>query len=266
MSFKENILRKIKIEKLTRKILDSVGPPDSGKRVDRDTVIELLEMGSYEALKKRDLVLYILEGDADNGRIFVLDNDLTIYNTSAEDIAVRKSPTVKEMVTIRNIRKILNDTDVVESKKEETVKSIRKEYLDKLDLSFEPADIEAIAREGVAALETGSPDGVRECLEIFADILGYRSAPNPFRLDGYDIMGKINRGDSGERVISPVIIYEPSRVFLKLMDTQIGRFDKERIEAMHRAARGIENDCLEGAAVFDYLKDAVGALVTNPYK
>jgi hypothetical protein len=258
MSFKENILRKIKIEKLTRKILDSVGPPDSGKRFDRDAMIELLEMGSYEALKKRDLVLYILEGNADNGRIFVLDNDLTIYNTSAEDIAVRKSPTVKEMVTIRNIRRILNDSDVVESEKEETVRSIRKEYLDKLDLSFEPADINAIAREGIADLEAGNPDGVRECLEIFADILGYRSAPSPFKIDGYDIMGKISRGDSGELVLSPVVIFDPSQRLLKLMDVQIERFDKEGIESIHRVAKGIENDCLEGAGVFGYLKEAVG--------
>jgi hypothetical protein len=68
--------------------------------------------------QERDLVLFLETDGPGQTRILVLDNDLSIYNTSVDDVVLRKSPTVKEMVNIRNAIKILNDKDVVTSKKE----------------------------------------------------------------------------------------------------------------------------------------------------
>ena len=59
MSFKENLLQKIQINQLVRKVLHSIGPPESGGKIDKDTMRNLLEMGPYEYLKERDLDLYI---------------------------------------------------------------------------------------------------------------------------------------------------------------------------------------------------------------
>ena len=53
------------------------------------------------------LDLYIKDIDAEKTRILVLDNDLAIYNTSVYDVAMRKSPTVKEMMNPFNVVKIL---------------------------------------------------------------------------------------------------------------------------------------------------------------
>ena len=257
MSFRENLLKKIHIDTVTNKALASVGPPDSGRRVDKDAMIQLLEMGSFKNLKERDLDLYILEGDANQGKLLVLDNDLAIYHTAAHDIGLRKSPTVKEMVSIRNIKKILNDSDVVISRKEESVKNIQKECIDMLDLSFDATDIEAIADEGAAALETGNIEGVRESLTLFAELLGYRPAPKPFKLDRYEMIGKLIQRDTAEMFLSPIVIYGSFENSLRLMEATIGSFDKKNIELIQQVAKGTEYASMEGSDVFQYLKEAV---------
>ena len=58
-----------------------------------------------------------------------------LYDTVA-DVGMRKSPTIREMVSIRNAMKILSDADVVASKKEASVRTIQEECLSALDLSF----------------------------------------------------------------------------------------------------------------------------------
>ncbi|RJQ60755.1 MAG: hypothetical protein C4530_07035, partial [Desulfobacteraceae bacterium] len=113
MPFKENLLKKMKIDDLAQEIIGAYGPPGSGQRIDMEKAKQLLDMGGFRSFRERDLDLRILEGEESDGRILVLDNDLAIYRTSAADIALRKSPNVKEMVSIRNIKKILNDSDVV---------------------------------------------------------------------------------------------------------------------------------------------------------
>ncbi|MCK4468205.1 MAG: hypothetical protein KAU60_07620, partial [Desulfobacterales bacterium] len=78
MSFKENLLKKIRIDKMTKIVLNSIGPPDSGRKVDKQTMRSLLAMGSYQLIQERDLDLYILQENGDLKRILVLDNGLAI--------------------------------------------------------------------------------------------------------------------------------------------------------------------------------------------
>jgi len=92
--------------------------------------------------------LYYKESNEEKRSILVLDNDLSIYHTTIDDVVLRKSPYVKEMVSIKNVIKILNDGDVVVSKKEESVKAIQKECIDMLDLSFDENDLAEIEKSG----------------------------------------------------------------------------------------------------------------------
>ena len=66
MSLKENLLKKIRIESLTDSVLKSMGPPDSGKKIDVHAVRGLLEISPYEKIKTRDLELYIQKADHGN--------------------------------------------------------------------------------------------------------------------------------------------------------------------------------------------------------
>ena len=84
---------------------------------------------------------------------------------------MRKSPYIKEMVSIRNAIKILKDSDVKISTKEDSLRTIQKECIDLLDLSFNESDIREIEADGAKSLERDYADGVIECLILFADLL-----------------------------------------------------------------------------------------------
>ncbi|MEJ2041278.1 MAG: hypothetical protein P8X55_20470, partial [Desulfosarcinaceae bacterium] len=126
MSFKDNLLKKIKIDRLAEKVRHSLGAPaDSPRRVDRETMKTLLSMGPFRHQQERDLDLYFISRDDGPEQILALDNEMKIYRTTAEDVALRKSPTIKEMVSIRNAIKILSDKDVVVSAKAESLGKIQ---------------------------------------------------------------------------------------------------------------------------------------------
>ena len=257
MSFKENLLKKIKIDKISKIVFASIGTLDSGKKIDKETMRELLEMSSYKFRKERDLDLYIKEADNGIEKILVLDNDLAIYKTTPEDVGMRKSPIIKEMLSIRNVIKILNDKDVVISKKGETLKTIQNELIEMIDLSFNKSDIEEIEKDGLDALEKWDADGVMECLSLFAELLGYRSPPKAMKIINHSVIGSLTKKESGEVMFGPVVIYSTTNNYLKLIDEQIGSLDKAKIELMHNIAVGKEAAPFEGPLVFQYLKEEV---------
>jgi len=257
MSFKDNLLKKININHTSNKVLGSIGPPDSERKTDKATMRRLLEMSPYTLHKKRDLDLYIKGDPEEKGKILVLDNELAIYHTTADDVALRKSPTIKEMVSIRNAIKILSDSDVVVSKREESVNTIRKECIDLLDLSFNKSDLEEIEKEGSASLENGYSDGVIESLSLFAELLGFSSPPKAFKMRHCEIIGHLTKKESGEIVFGPAVIYSLAYNTLKLIEKKIGSFNKEEMEYFKQVIAGDQEASKEGADVFQYLKEAV---------
>jgi hypothetical protein len=256
MSFKENLLEKIRIDKMAIQVIASIGPVDSGRRIDKKIMRNLLGLSDYTYKRKRDLDLYIEDIDAEKTRILVLDNDLAIYNTSVYDVAMRKSPTVKEMMNPFNVVKILKDTDVVISKKEDSVKTIQDVCIAKLNLSFSASDIDEIARDGVASFENGYSDGVIECLDLFAEILHYKNPPIAFSVGHHKIVGALVKKENGEEMFGPMVLYSMIHNTLKLIDQQIGNFDRERIKFVQHVAAGKEKALTEGSDVFQYLKTA----------
>lgn len=254
MSFKENLLQKIKINKTAKQVIASIGPPDSDRKVDKESMRRLLKMSPYTYRKERDLDLFIKDINADITEILVLDNDLAIYNSFIEDVGLRKSPTVKEMISIRNIIRILNDTDVVVSKKEESVKTIQKECIDMLDLTFDESDLDEIVKDGSASLDKEYTDGVLESLDLFAEILGYSPPPKVFKISHHNIFGELSKKESGEIIFGPMVIYSIIHNTIKLIDQQVSSYDKEKIEFVHKVASGKEKADAEGPDVFQYLK------------
>ncbi|MGD9083239.1 MAG: hypothetical protein PVH72_06850 [Desulfobacterales bacterium] len=255
MSFKDNLLQKINIDKMAKQVIASIGPPESGRKVDKKIMRSLLEMASYTHRRKRDLDLFIEDVDAEKTRILVLDNDLAIYNTSVYDVAMRKTPTVKEMMNPFNVIKILKDTDVVISKKEESVKTIQKECIDRLDLSYDESDLDEIIKDGTASLEREYADGVIESMDLFAEILGYSAPPKPFRVAHHKIVGALTQEQSGEVQFGPMVLYSVIHNALKLIETKTGSFDREKLEFIQKVASGKEQASSEGPLVFQYLKN-----------
>ncbi len=257
MSFKEHLLKKIKIKQLSRRVLASIGPADSGQKIDKDAMRSLLEMSSYQYQKERDLDLYIEKVDGEQGRILVLDNELPIYRTTVADVAIRKSPYTREMLSIGNIIKILKDSDVKISRKEDSVKIVQKDCIDRLDLTYTVADIEAIAREGADSLANGYPDGVLESLGLFAELLGFQHPPKAFQVRHHEIIGAVTEKEGGEILFGPVIVFSLVNNTLEIFEDKISSFDSGKMALFQKVARGEEKAPIEGRDVFRYLKETV---------
>ena len=257
MSYKDNLLKKIEIDRLARTIADAIGPVESGKRIDKAVLAQLMTFFPWNRRQDRDLVLFLEADGPGKTRILVLDNDLTIYNTSVEDVVLRKSPTVKEMVNIRNAIKILNDKDVVISKKEASLKTIQEISIGELDLSFTASDIDDIARDGTASLENGYAQGVQESLMLFAELLGLTPAPKAFSLNHHDIYGHIGEKPGSETTFGPLVMFSMAHNTLTWIETPFSSRDKGRFDTLKAVASGDVEAAASGAAVFDRMKARV---------
>jgi hypothetical protein len=259
MGFAENLRKKIEIDRKVDLLLNAWGPAGSGRRIDKEIVRGLLEMGPFRHESVRDLDLYFLkEAEGEDKRwILVLDNELPIFQTTAADVAMRRSPLIKEMVSIRNAIKILNDKDIMVSKREASLQRVRDMLIEGLDLSFSASDIEQIADDGRASLEKSYEEGVVDSLELFAELLGFQPAPKSLEMPHVDIFGTVVEGPAGERRFGPMVLYSRIRNDLRLLEQNISSRNATGIEWVGQVAKGKEPADLEGDAVFGWLKEQV---------
>ena len=257
MSFKENLLHKIKINQLAGKVLASFGRPESGSKIDRDAMRSLLEMSPYRYHRERDLDLYVENDNGEISNVLVLDNELPIYRTTIEDVAVRKSPYTKEMLSIGNIIKILKDSDVKISRKAESLEIIRKVCIEGLDLAYSPSDIDLLAKEGTEYLENGYTDGILENLALFAELLDFKPPPAAFRIRHHEMFGALTEKPGNDICYGPAVILSLGDNSLRLVRQETSSLDKGQLQSFQQAARGKQEPDLDGPDVFRYLKDAV---------
>ncbi len=237
MSFKDDLLKKLRINQLSRKVLASIGSAESGLKIDKDAMRSLLEMGPYQYQKERDLDLYIQKGDGELSRILVLDNELPIYETTVEDVLIRKSPYTKEMLSIKNVIKILKDSDVKLSRKEASLASVQKGCIDSLDLTYNRSDIEAIAKEGTDSLENGYFDGILESVSLFAELLGYQPPPRAFRIRHHESFGAVTEKQAGEFSYGPAVVLSRIDNLLVMVEDTISSLDKGKIAVFQKSPR-----------------------------
>jgi hypothetical protein len=83
----------------------------------------------------RNLDLYVRPLEGETMEVAVLDNELPIYHTTVDDVTLRKSPYWQQIFSIRNVRKIMNDRDVIPSKGKESLKRLHASALALLDLA-----------------------------------------------------------------------------------------------------------------------------------
>ena len=262
MSFKENLLDKIEIDKIAKRVLNSIGQIGSNRKIDKSAMKSLMEKSLYKFTKTRDLELFVKKGDTGKDKILVLDNELALYNTTVDDVAMRKSPTVKEMLYFRNAIKILNDKDVIISKREDSLETIHQECVDMIDLTFNKADIEEIEKEGIASLKNGYMEGVIESIDLFVELLKYSPLPREFKVTHYLIThhlikGALSKGRADEVMFGPILIYSKANNSLNLINYLIGSYDKGKIELFKQIIAGKTPAPLEGEKVFEFLRKAV---------
>lgn len=259
MAFQEALRSKMEIDRLCRNVLQTLRPPGSDRHLDRDSARALLARAGLQPHRERDLELYRPSPPDSPPGIVVLDNDLPLYRASAADIALRKSPTVKEMLNVGNIRRILNDKDIRVSQQAETVQRLRQRSLEALDLSFARQDLEKIAAQGSEALAGRDRDGVVEALALFAELLDWRRAPAPFPLPQLVIFGALQPGAAGESRLGPAAAFSEITHRLVLADGPVSSLDREAVEALQRLALDSQaaGAAAQGPAVFAALVQAV---------
>jgi hypothetical protein len=94
-----------------QKLVSTIREPPGRWWLDKVLTQELLDMTDLEHKKVRDLHLYVCPLEGESMEVLVFDNELPIYHTTVADVTLRKSPYWQEMVSIRNIRKIMNDKE-----------------------------------------------------------------------------------------------------------------------------------------------------------
>jgi hypothetical protein len=258
MSFKENLKKKMLIDSLSKTVSPSIGSPGRSRKVDKATMRKLLSLSPFVLEKRRDLELYFWRLEPGIGEILVLDNDLPLYGkTTIDDVTLRKSPELKEMISIRNIIKILNDSDVLICKGRDALHHVRDRALDLLDLRFEERDIEEMANDGIDALASGDSEAVMETLDLFVEVLGYESVPAEVLVNDYVMFGSHDEADDIRETFESIIMYNYRMNILRLIKEAVPVDEPAGQEVIYKVAIGEAEPDAEGYRVFQFLKEAV---------
>jgi hypothetical protein len=257
MSFKENLLQKIELERLAVKVIASLGTEQARHRVDKEAMGRLLALSPYRHQQERDLDLYIREVEGEPGMILVLDNELPIFRSTVDDVVIRRSPRTLEMWKISSIRKILVDSDIKVSTRKESVETVLRDAVARLDLTYTEADIKNLAREGMAWLEGRVAGGVTETLGLFAALLGFKKPPKNFALDHVTAYGVAAPGPGKEVVFGPLVLYRPADNTLLWIDKPFSQTDRQQMKSLHSIAAGKSSVPVKGDAVFEKLQTEV---------
>jgi hypothetical protein len=255
MGFRENLLKRITINDLVKTVDSTIGTAESGAKVDKKSMKKLLDMSNFDLHKDRDMDLYTRPLDGKTHQILVLDNELPLFETTFEDVLLRRNPTVKEMISIRNAIKILNDKDVVKFRRNQTLDFIHKDLLKDIDLTFSPQDIESMFKDAVQALSNGEIDQVKESICLFAEILGYVPASPLFEIKQHKVWGKPIKDKSGKTLFGPMVIYNQDSNRLVLWPESFEKLDPGRVETLFEQGNVKTSRGMEGAEVFRFLKD-----------
>lgn len=258
MSLKENLRKKILINTLSKTTSQSIGLPGKPRKLDKETMRRLLALSPFVPEKRRDLQLYFREVDPGVGEILVLDNELPLYDkTTLDDVALRKSPELKEMISIRKVIKILNDSDVLRCKGRDALRYIQDCALDLLDFRFEESDVDEMANEGIDALARGDSEAVMEILGLFVEFLSYESVPESALVNDYVMFGSYHEAKYGKETFGPIIMYNDRMNILRSIKKTVPVSDLASREIIPGVALGeIEPDA-EGNEVFRFLKEQV---------
>jgi len=255
--FKENLLQKIQLERLALRVIGSIGTGQTSHRIDKEAMRSLLELSSYQYLHERDLDLYVKPLESEEKLILVLDNELPIFRSTVKDVVTRRSPRTLEMWRISTIRHILVDSDIKESTRDESVRTVLRDAVAQLDLTYTDKDIENLAREGEAWLAGREVGHVMEILSLFAALLGYKKPPKQFGLDQTISYGAAASGPDKEMVFGPIVLYRPGDNTLLWLDKLFTLSDRQQLKTLRAIGAGQASGPVTGGTVFEKLKKNV---------
>jgi hypothetical protein len=255
MSFKENLKLRIKLDALLRRLISTIKEPPAKWWVDRVLIQELLDMTDLEHKKFRDLHLYIRPLESDIMEVLVFDNELPIYHTTLDDVALRKSPRWQEMFSIRNIKKIMNHHDVLVSEGKESLKRIHANAVGLLDLTYTRDDLGVLLVEARRGLDHKSIEQIQESFDLFFSLLDFQLVPLDLLDQDLQVFARPRLNGGVLRAFEHLILFDEENLQVGLKK---GVFSPQRgldLAWVMQYGRGEKTADLYGPDVFDFLSE-----------
>jgi hypothetical protein len=255
MSFKLNLKTKIKLDNLLKKLLSTIRDKPGRHWLDKGLVRELLGRAGFKKIHVRDIDLYVRPFEGENMEIVVLGNELAIYRTSVDDIALRKSPYWQEVFSIRNIRKIMNDKDILISKGRKSLEILHSNALELLDLACTGDDLMLLQEDGCSGLERQSIIQIRESLDLFVALLNFQPVSFGGLTHNLHIYAGIKSNGGNTHTFEPIIIFDEKSLYLGMKKGPFKlRMDSDLAWLIKHDMKKEQVD-LEGIDVFKFLAE-----------
>lgn len=255
MSLKENLKAKIKLDRLLGSLLSTIREPPHRRWLDKELTRELLGMTDFVHRKARNLHLYTRPLKGEIMEVVVLDNELAIYHTTVDDVVLRKSPYWQQMFSIGNVRKIMNDQDVLASKGQASLKRLHAAALALLDLTYAREDLLLLLEDAHRGLEHHAAPMVRESLDLIFELLHFQ----PLSLGGAErnllLFGRPMHRENTTSTFEHLVLLDEEGLSLGM---KRGPFSPERdadLAWVVQYVRGAGNADLQGMAVFEFLAE-----------
>ena len=262
MSFKENLKAKINLDALLRKLTSTIRETPGQRRLDKGRAQELLEMTDLEHKKVRDLDLYVRPLEGEVMEVLVFDNELPIYHTTVADVALRKSPVWKEIFSIKNIKKVMDDKDVIVSKGKESLNRLYNDALARLDLSYTGDDLALLVEDARRGLEQKSLEQIQESFDLFFALLHFQPVSLGILQDDIEVFARPKANGGAAKTFEYPIFFNDESLLLGLKKGTISPQSDLDLAWVMQYAQGEETADLQGVEVFEFL--AVLALKERP--
>ena len=255
MSFKENLKAKINLHRLFQQLYSTIREPPGRWWVDKVLAQELLDMTDFELRNVRNLQLYVRPLDGEIMEVLVFDNELAIYHTTVDDVALRKTPHWQEMFSFRNIKKILNDRDVITSKGKESLQRLHANALALLDLGYTGDDLALLLEDARNGVEQASVGQIQESLDLFVDLLDFE----PLLLDvperNLQVFAGPGHNNGPDSTFEHLILFNDKSLSLGLKEGDFSPENDSDLAWVMQYARGEKTAGFQGIDVFKFLAD-----------
>jgi hypothetical protein len=255
MSFKENLRAKIKLDRVFQSLVSTMREPPGRRWLDKGLTKELLAMTDFEHKKVRGLHLYVRTLEGEIMEVAVLDNELPIYHTTVDDVTLRKSPYWQQMFSIRNVKKIMNDHDVIASKGKESLKRLHDNALALLDLTYTRDDLALLLEEARRGLEQKSIARIQESLDFFLELLGFQPVSLGVLEQGFQSFARPKVNGGVVPAFEHLILFDEENLSLGLKKGTFSPQSDSDLGWVMQCARGEERSDLQGIDVFEFLAE-----------
>jgi hypothetical protein len=229
--------------------------PPARRWLDKGLTKKLLAMTDFEHKKVRDLHLYIRPLEGENMEVAVLDNELPIYHTTVDDVTLRKSPYWQQMFSIRNVRKIMNDHDVIASKGKESLKRLHANALALLDLTYTRDDLALLLEDARRGLEQKSISQVQESLQLLFELLDFQPLSLEALEPGFQSFARPKPNGGTAPTFEHLILFNEDNLSLGLKKGSFSPQSDLDLAWVLQYARGEEKADLQGIDVFEFLAE-----------